>query len=133
MRLPVIACAIALVASQAHAAERWIGSWAASPAMPMAAPANNPARGTPTFNNQTVTQVVRISAGGARLRIRLSNEYGPKPLQVGAVRIALLGADGAPIAGGARTVTFSGAATAVIPPGAPMVSDPVALPTKALA
>ena len=134
MRLPVLLCALALVASHALAAEsHWIGSWGASPAMPMPAPANNPARGTASFNNQTVTQVVRLSAGGPRLRIRLSNEYGPKALQVGAVRVALVTVDGAMVPGSERAVSFSGAAAALIPPGAPMVSDPVALPTKALA
>jgi lysophospholipase L1-like esterase len=134
MRLAIFACALALVASAVQAApEHWIGSWAASPALPMAAPPSNPARGTPTFNNQTITQVVRLSAGGQRLRVRLSNEYGSKPLQIGAARVALLGADGAVVTGSERTVTFSGAAAALIPPGAPMLSDAVALPTKPLA
>jgi lysophospholipase L1-like esterase len=99
----------------------------------MAAPANNPARGTASFNNQTITQVVRLSAGGARLRIRLSNEYGPKPLQIGAARVALVTADGAVVPGSERAVTFSGDAKATIAAGAPMLSDPVALPTKPLA
>ena len=137
MRRLALICALALAGSQAAAssamaAEHWIGSWGASPAMPMAAPANNPSRGTASFNNQTVTQVVRLSAGGSRLRVRLSNEYGPKPLQVGVVRVALVGADGAAVAGSERAVTFSGAASAVIPAGAPLLSDPVALPTKTL-
>lgn len=133
--LAAVICTLALAAGQAQAAAagHWIASWAASPALPMAAPANNPARGTPTFNNQTITQVVRLSAGGARLRIRLSNEYGPKPLAVGSVRVALIGPDGAAIAGSERAVTFSGASTATIPAGAPMVSDPVALAAKPLA
>ena len=116
------------------AAGRWIGSWAASPAMPMTVPANSRLPGTASFNNQTVTQVVRLSAGGSHLRIRLSNEYGPKPLQQnGAVRVALIGPDGAAIPGSDRSVTFSGAANASIPAGAPLVSDAVALPTKPLA
>ena len=133
MRRLTLVCALIAVASQAHAAEHWIGSWGASPAMPMAAPANNPARGTATFNNQTITQVVRLSAGGPRLRIRLSNEYGPKPLAVGAVRVALLAADGTVVSGSERTVAFSGAGSAAIPAGAPLLSDAVALPTKPLA
>ncbi|HZZ32236.1 MAG TPA: SGNH/GDSL hydrolase family protein [Phenylobacterium sp.] len=134
MRLILFACAVALIAPQAQAAPgRWVGSWSASPAPPMAAPANNPARGTPTFNNQTVTQVVRLTAGGRRLRIRLSNEYGPKALAIGAVRVSLVGADGATIPGSGRSLTFSGAATANIPTGAPLLSDPVALPIRPLA
>lgn len=134
MRLLAFACALALAATSAQAATaRWLGSWAASPAMPMAPPANNPARGTPTFDNQTIVQVVRLSAGGRRLRLRLSNEYGTQALAIGAVRVALAGPDGAAVAGSDRAVTFGGARTGAIPPGAPLVSDPVTLPTKALA
>ncbi|MBS0360994.1 MAG: SGNH/GDSL hydrolase family protein [Proteobacteria bacterium] len=127
--ITVGASGLAAAAAPSH----WVGSWGASPAMPMAAPANNPARGTASFNNQTVTQVIRLSAGGTRLRIRLSNEYGTKPLEVGVARVALLTADGAVVAGSERTVTFSGAGAATIPAGAPMLSDPVALATKPLA
>lgn len=134
MRLLVLLCAMTLAASSAQTATtRWIGSWGASPAPPMAAPANAPRLGTPTFNNQTIAQIVRLSAGGRRLRLRLTNEYGAQPLAVGAARVALLNADGAVVAGSERSLTFSGTANATLPPGAPLVSDPVALPTKALA
>jgi len=134
MRLLALVCALAVVGSQAQAATaRWIGSWGASPAPPMAAPARAPALGTPTFNNQTFVQVVRLSAGGQRLRLRLTNEYGAQPLAIGAVRIAQVNRDGSVAPGSDRPVLFSGAAGATVPPGAPLVSDPVALPAKALA
>ncbi|HZZ67672.1 MAG TPA: GDSL-type esterase/lipase family protein [Phenylobacterium sp.] len=134
MRLSALVCALALAAPHAQAAgAKWIGSWGASPAMPMAQAANGRLPGTPTFDDQTVVQVVRLSAGGQRLRLRLSNEYGPHPLAIGAVRIALVGEDGAPIAGSDRPVEFGGEPSATLPSGAPVISDPVALPTKALA
>jgi lysophospholipase L1-like esterase len=134
MRILGLACALSLATTSVWAAPaRWIGSWAASPAPPMAAPANNPARGTPTFNNVTLAQVVRLSAGGQALRVRFTNEYGTKPLQIGGARVALVGPDGATIAGSERPLSFAGAATAEVPPGAPMLSDPVALATKPLA
>ncbi|WP_394763700.1 SGNH/GDSL hydrolase family protein [Phenylobacterium sp.] len=138
MRLTVLACALALIipglqAGGAHAAAaRWIGTWAASPAPPMASPPGARFPGTPTFNNQTVTQLVRLSAGGQRLRIRLSNEYGARPLAIGAARVALVGTDGAVVPGSDRVVTFAGAPAATLPPGGPLISDPVSLPTKAL-
>src|SRR5690242_9901586 len=100
MRFLGLACAIALAATPTWAAPaRWIGSWAASPAPPMAAPPNAPGRGTPTFNNQTLVETVRLSAGGRRLRVRFSNEYGPEPLSIGAARVALVGPDGTVVAG----------------------------------
>lgn len=137
MRLATLVCAIALAASAAQAApSRWVGSWAASPAPPMpAAPAGVGGRfpTTPSFDNQTVVQIVRLSAGGARLRLRLSNEYGLHPLAIGAVRVALVGPNGAVLAGSDHAVTFSGQTAAGLAPGAPLLSDPVALPTKPLA
>ena len=131
MRLLTIVCALSLLSSQAEAAgARWLGSWGASPAPPM--PGAGP-RATPTFNNQTLVQVVRLSAGGGRLRLRLTNEYGATPLAIGAARVALVGSDGAILPGSDLAVRFSGIVTATLPPGAPLVSDPVALPTKTLA
>lgn len=136
MRPTALLCALALIATDARAAgAHWIGSWGASPAPPMDAAKAPPALArvaTPSFDNQTVVQVVRLSAGGQRLRLRLTNEYGPQPLAIGAARVALVGPDGAVVAGSDRAVSFSGAASATIPPGAPLVSDPVALPAKPL-
>jgi lysophospholipase L1-like esterase len=139
MRLFAIICAqtiaiMAFAATSAQAAPaRWIGTWAAPPGLPMAAPANNPGRGTPTFDNQTVVQTVRLTAGGQRLRLRLSNEYGAQPLAIGAARVALLDAAGAVVPGSDRAVTFAGGKTASLPPGAPLLSDPVALAASPLA
>lgn len=79
MRLSVLVGALALLAAPAQAATHWIGTWGASPAPPaVGAPGADPRRVSPTFTNQTVAQVVRLSAGGPRLRIRFSNEYGAK-------------------------------------------------------
>ena len=85
------------------------------------------------LNNQTIRQVLHLSAGGHRLRIRLTNEYGSKPLTVGAATIARVNADGSVDRGSLRKLTFSGQASAVIPTSAPLLSDPVDLPVPALA
>ncbi len=58
----------------------WVGTWAASPA---------PAEGVVGFNNHTLRMNPRISLGGDRLRVRISNAYGNRPLAIGAARIAL--------------------------------------------
>ncbi|MBO2453511.1 SGNH/GDSL hydrolase family protein [Actinomadura barringtoniae] len=81
---------------------------------------------------QTVRQIVRVSAGGRTVRIRLSNAYGNKPLRVGGATVGRS-------AGGAlvwpktmRRLTFGHSASAVIPAGRGVVSDPVGLTTSAL-
>ncbi|MFZ1991266.1 MAG: SGNH/GDSL hydrolase family protein [Alphaproteobacteria bacterium] len=107
----------------------WIGSWGAAPLQPT--PAFGPFPASPSFDDQTIRQVVRISAGGTRLRLRLSNEYGTKPLAIGGASVALAKPDGTP---GKKSiaVTFGGKKSAIIPPGAPLASDPIDLPTKDL-
>ncbi|HEU4616500.1 MAG TPA: SGNH/GDSL hydrolase family protein [Gammaproteobacteria bacterium] len=109
----------------------WIGTWGASPLPPSAA--NGPFPGSPTFMNQTVRQIVRISAGGDRVRLRLSNEYGSRPLVVGAARIAIVDDKGAIKAGTERAVTFGGKPSVTIPSGAPFVSDAIDLAVQPLA
>jgi lysophospholipase L1-like esterase len=74
--------------------------------------------------------LLRLSAAGRALRIRLTNAYGQAPLAIGAVRIAILAADGSERPGSSRRVTFNGGASVSVPSGAAYVSDPVALPVE---
>ncbi len=122
---------LALPLAATAQAPTWVGTWGASPLPPSAATARFPA--TPGFANQTIRQIVRLSAGGDRLRLRLTNEFGAQPLRVGAVRIALADGTGALVAGTERVVKFAGKGGATIPAGAPLVSDPVELRVADLA
>ena len=119
--------------SKAADAGNWIGSWSSSPQpawgsdfpVPLGLPAN--------LWKQTARQTARLSIGGARARIVLSNEYGKTPLTIGAAHIALAG-EGAKIKEGSdHAVTFGGNPTIVIPPGAPAISDPVDMSVDPLA
>jgi lysophospholipase L1-like esterase len=126
----VVAMALGAVAFGLPAAARdgdgedqhWVGTWGASP----------DSTGV-TLNGQTVREVVRISVGSDRVRVRLSNEMGTAPLVVGAVHIAIAGAGAAVQPGTDRVLTFSGQASITSPPGAPALSDPVDIDAPALA
>lgn len=111
----------------------WIGSWTASPqpiwGPDFAFPTNIPA----TLQDQTIRQVARISLGGKRIRIVLSNEYGSQPLLIGAAHVALADAGSAIVTGTDRPITFDGKASAIVLPGASLVSDPVDLAVAPLA
>ena len=93
--------------------------------MPLGIPAN--------LWKQTIRQTARLSIGGSRVRIVLSNEYGKTPLTIGAANIALAGEGGKIKEGSAHAVTFGGNPTIVIPPGAPAISDPVDMSVDPLA
>jgi lysophospholipase L1-like esterase len=128
LRRLALACALLLLPMSARAAPVWMESWAASPAAPTT-PADG-ATGTrynPAFDNQTLVQVVRLSAGGRRLRIRFTNEYGRAPLAIGAARVGVLGQDGRLVAGSKRVLVFGGKTSVTLPAGKPLLSDPVDL------
>ncbi len=101
---------------------RFIASWTASPQ-----PADPPLR----VDGQTLRQVVRLSLGGERLAVKLSNTYGRVPLTIGAAHVAFQRAQAAIVTGSDRALTFGGATSVTIPPGALVVSDALALPVSA--
>src|SRR5580765_3119330 len=66
--------------SRAQNADHWVGTWTTAVV----------ARTQPlTFNNQTLRQIVHVSAGGTRAHVMFSNVYGTAPLRIGAAHLAL--------------------------------------------
>jgi lysophospholipase L1-like esterase len=112
-------------AGVAPAEARWVTSWAAAPAPPSEAFGQQPA--TPSFQDRTLRQTFRLSAGGRSVRVRLSNAYGPGNLTIGAARIALLDDKGQERAGSSRVLKFGGSTSTVAAKGAPLLSDAVDL------
>jgi lysophospholipase L1-like esterase len=110
--------------SNAGREQYWVGTWGASPQL---------TTGAPSFNNQTIRQIVRISVGGVRFRVRLTNEYGTQAVQIGATHVAISAGAAAIEAGTDRVVTFSGNPSIAIPPQAAVLSDPVDLRAPNLA
>lgn len=110
-----------------HAKGTWVGSWTASPHAPLTSEGPFAAA---SYENVTISQVIRLSEGGSALRVRFTNRYGPAPLHIGEARIVLLDDDGNEIPGSSRALTFGGEAGAVIPRGAPFASDVVELATQ---
>lgn len=117
----------ALAADTDRAAPEWTASWSASPQPIWEAGFALPTNIPDALSNQTVRQVARLSTGGKRVRVVLSNEYGTTPLVIGAAHIALAAAGPAIAARSDRTLTFGGRGSVTIAPGAPVVSDAVDL------
>lgn len=117
---------VALPSLAVAQARHWVASWAASPQQ--AGPGlQGPG---PDLSGRTLRQRVHLSAGGGWLRLRLSNELGTAPLRIGAVTVALPDGVAGIRAGSLRQVTFAGQRSALIPPGAPLLSDPVEFAAK---
>jgi GDSL-like Lipase/Acylhydrolase family len=96
--------------------DKWVATWGCAPGFAMGQ----------ELANQTIRQFARISVGGKRVRIRLSNETGTQPLVIGAAHLALAGSDKGSIDPKSdHVLSFNGSRTITVPPGAPVISDPL--------
>lgn len=81
----------------------------------------------PALQDQTCRQVLRLTAGGPRLRLRLSNALGTASTRLAAVSVGLR--DGADVRA-LQPVTVGGAAGVVLGPGEQRTTDAVALAVR---
>lgn len=118
---PLLLAPLLAAAAQMHWQPTWIAPaqpvWDDRFVLPLGMPR--------TLQDVTLRQSLRTSVGGERLRLVVSNEYGSAPLTVGRVAVGLQTGT-APL-----PVRFQGADGVRVPPGARVLSDPVALPTRA--
>jgi lysophospholipase L1-like esterase len=117
-------------ATPAKPSPQWVSSWAAAQTIPV----GDQLLPDKSLDDATLRQLVRVSLGGTRLRVRLSNVFGKEPLEIGGASVAI--AEGVASSrlkpGTSRGLTFSGASRFSIPAGAEYVSDPVSLPVTPL-
>lgn len=119
----------------ANRADTWVGTWAMGETAAQAPPpaAKGAFDSTKGFDDQTVRMTVHTSVGGDAARIRLSNQFGTQRLQIGHVTVSLptKSGSGDAMPGTMHEVQFGGIATAVIPQGATLLSDPIPMTVPA--
>src|ERR1017187_8287515 len=81
----------------------------------------------PTVNNQTMRVMLRTTAGGSQVAVKLTNRFSSVALPVGAAHVAIQSMGGTIVSGSDRTLTFSGAGGVTIPANAEVWSDPASL------
>jgi lysophospholipase L1-like esterase len=110
----------AMCADAGSRRQHWTGTWASAPQASIPGTSQ-------TFHNQSLRLIVHTSAGGSKVRIKISNTFGDQPLLIGAAHIARRssGADIDPASD--RTLTFAGHASTTVPPRSMVVSDPADL------
>ena len=120
--LMTIALVLASGSSQAAHADDWVGSWSAamirSPASANAL-LDVPQAAMP-LADQTLRQMVLLSAGGRRLRIRLANTFGSRALTLQAISVGVRAPAGRGnlIPPSLHALRFDGAPSVTIPAGA---------------
>ena len=130
-----LAAAIAshsIASASGHSAARWSATWASAMQAPVPGNTVTGPNWSDGFTDQTVRQVIRVSSGGSQVRVRLSNLYGAKPLQVTGATIARTRQGATVEPGTVRSLTFHGARSATILPGRVAASDPAVVPVAPL-
>lgn len=128
----LLAAGLMLAGAAAQAPQpHWVASWGSSQ---MALDSKTRLDPT-TMSGASLRQIVHLSIGGKALRLKLSNAFGPTPLRISAVHIALAVSPGDSAIDPTtdRAVTFDGKPDVIVPAGAEYVSDAVALDVPALA
>jgi lysophospholipase L1-like esterase len=77
--------------------------------------------------DRTCREVLRVSAGGSAVRLRLSNALNPDPLRIAAVTVAVRASGAAADPATVRPVTFDAGRPVTVAAGGVTTSDPVAL------
>jgi lysophospholipase L1-like esterase len=111
-------------------AEHWVAAWAAAPQAVSQHPRTPSFDRAPAVAGRTIRQIIYPRIAGDRVRLRLSNSYGTRPLRIDRVQIAAAASGAALAPGVSRAVTFAGKPIATIPPGAQLDSDPIGLPVE---
>jgi lysophospholipase L1-like esterase len=110
---------------------QWVASWAAGPVVGSVVPGSTCPAGA-GLTDQTVRNVLFLSTGGDRVRVRLSNTFGTRPMSIGHASVAVRAANADAVPGTVRELTFHGRRAVTIPAGAQEFSDPVRLRVAAL-
>jgi lysophospholipase L1-like esterase len=100
----------------------WVGTWAT--AQQLTEMANLPPT-PPGLTNNTLRQIVYVSIGGSRVRVKFSNQYGNAPLAMSAVHLARSTSTHVIDAASDRALTFSGMPGVTVPAGMTVTSDPL--------
>ncbi len=106
----------------------WVETWAAAPMKPTREVIN---RATAGFTGTTIRNVVFTSIGGSEIRIRLSNLFGTRPLDIGRASVGEI-ASGGNLSGPPFPVKFGNSTPVVVPVGQEVLSDPVPMSVSPL-
>ncbi|HTV61125.1 MAG TPA: SGNH/GDSL hydrolase family protein [Verrucomicrobiae bacterium] len=98
----------------------WVGTWGCAPQL--VEPRNMPP--APGLADNTLRQVVQVSIGGTKLRVKFSNVFGKSTIILASAQIALSTGGSAIQTNTDTQLTFNGGPTVAIPAGESAWSDP---------
>ena len=78
-------------------------------------------------HNQTLRMIVQPSVEGTNWRVRLTNEFGTRPVTFGRASVGLQRIGATVVSGTNRAMTFSGRRSVTVPAGRTILSDPLSV------
>lgn len=108
--------------SQHHTEDqtKWVGTWGT--ALLPTSPKDMPP--TPGIANHVLRQIVCVSIGGDKLRMKFSNKFGNSPLGIRSVQIAVAKDSSAIDMSTIALLTFNGKQEVILQPGTEIYCDP---------
>ena len=113
-----------LTAGLTFAKGHWVGTWGTAPQL--VERHNNPP--APGLANNSLRQIVQVSIGGKKARLKLTNEFSKEATEIKAVELSIAktaGSNSEVDESSTVSLTFDGKASVEIPAGGKVVSDPV--------
>lgn len=104
----------------------WVGTWATAPQL--VEPRNMPPE--PGLSNNTLRQIVRVSIGGEVIRVRFSNVFSTRPVELRSVAIARSLNGSRVDISSQKILKFSGNSDIVLTLGSETLSDPIKFDLK---
>ena len=124
MKRTVLIFACMFMAGIACADNHWVGTWGTAPQL--VEPHNNPP--SPGLGNNSLRQIVQVSIGGEKVRLKLTNEFSTGATEIKGVELALAKTSGSSAEideTSTVSLTFDGKAGVTMPAKGKAVSDPV--------
>lgn len=120
----LVLVAIAISTLNLDARKKWVGTWAT--AEQVVEPHNCPPE--PGLGNNSIRQIVQVSIGGDKIRLKFSNEFSKTPVTINAAAVshALTAGYEPDVESGSMVyLTFKGKSSVTIKPGELVTSDPI--------
>ena len=127
MKRTALLFACLLTAGIALASGHWVGTWGTAPQL--VERHNNPP--APGLTNNSLRQIVQVSIGGKKVRLKLTNEFSTEPTEIKAIELSIAKTAGSSSEideASTVSLTFDGKQSVTIPAGGMIVSDAVKFP-----
>ncbi len=118
-----------LTAGTLLAKGHWVGTWGTAPQL--VERHNNPP--SPGLENNSLRQIVQVSMGGKKVRLKLTNEFSQNATEIKAIELAIAKTAGSSSEideASTVSLSFDGQTSVTIPAGGKVVSDPVKFQIK---